>query len=288
MAKKGGLGKGLGALFEMSAPEGGEGAVLVPISDLVPNKEQPRKEFSEEALLDLSESIKKYGVLQPIIVKPLPDTTYKIVAGERRYRAAMMASVSEVPVIIKEISDKEVSEIALIENLQREDLNPVEEALGYKNLQESYSLTQDEIASSVGKSRSAVANSLRLLSLPEEVIEMLKNGELTGGHARALISLSDEKVIVEAAKRFSDTKASVREAEKFVKKQKAEKVASSEEKEDIFSGDSFIKETELALKEATGRAVKISGTEKKGKVIIEFFSREELSEIANILGENLK
>ncbi len=287
MAKKGGLGKGLGALFEMTESSGGEGAVLVPISDLVPNKEQPRKEFSEDALLDLSESIKKYGVLQPIIVKPLPDTTYKIVAGERRYRAAMMAGVSEVPVIIKEISDKEVSEIALIENLQREDLNPVEEALGYKNLQESYSLTQDEIASSVGKSRSAVANSLRLLSLPNEVIAMLKNGELTGGHARALIALSDETVIIEAAKRFSDTKASVREAERFVKKQKSEKEA-PKEAEDAFSGTSFIKETELAIKEATGRAVKISGTEKKGKITIEFFSKEELSEIANILGENLK
>lgn len=288
MAKKGGLGKGLGALFEMSESSGGEGAVLVPISDLIPNKEQPRKEFSEEALLDLSESIKKYGVLQPIIVKPLPDTTYKIVAGERRYRAAMMAGISEVPVIIKEISDKEVSEIALIENLQREDLNPVEEALGYRNLQESYSLTQDEIASSVGKSRSAVANSLRLLSLPEEVIEMLKNGELTGGHARALISLSDERVIVEAAKRFSDTKASVREAERFVKKQKTEKETPPEADDNVFSGVSFIKETELALKEATGRAVKISGNENKGKITIEFFSREELSEIANILGENLK
>ena len=252
---------------------------MVPISDLVPNKNQPRKDFSEEALLDLSESIKKYGVLQPIIVKPLPDTTYKIVAGERRYRAAMQAGITEVPVIIKEISDKEVSEIALIENLQREDLNPVEEALGYKNLQETYSLTQDEIASSVGKSRSAVANSLRLLNLPKDVIQMLKNGDITGGHARALLSLESEEVIIAAAKKLADTKASVRDAERLVKRER--KI----EKAEVVP--SFYRETELALREATGRNISVSGTGKKGKLTVEFYSKEELLELTKILGENL-
>jgi ParB family chromosome partitioning protein len=280
MAKKGGLGKGLGALFEV-VESSAQGTVTVPISELVPNKDQPRKDFSPEALEDLSESIKKYGVLQPIIVKPLPDTTYKIVAGERRYRAAMQAGISSVPVIIKEITEKEVSEIALIENLQREDLNPVEEALGYKNLQEAYDLTQDEIASSVGKSRSAVANSLRLLSLPDEVIDMLKNGDITGGHARALIGLENEKVIIAAAKRIADTKASVRDAERLVKKEK-EKVEGTRK-----PTPSFFKETELALKEATGKNITVTGTGKKGKLTIEFYSDDELKEIAKILGENL-
>lgn len=280
MAKKGGLGKGLDALFESAGSDSSnKGAVMVPISDLVPNKNQPRKDFSEEALLDLSESIKKYGVLQPIIVKPLPDTTYKIVAGERRYRAAMQAGITEVPVIIKEISDKEVSEIALIENLQREDLNPVEEALGYKNLQETYSLTQDEIASSVGKSRSAVANSLRLLNLPKDVIQMLKNGDITGGHARALLSLESEEVIIAAAKKLADTKASVRDAERLVKRER------KTEKAEVVP--SFYRETELALREATGRNISVSGTGKKGKLTVEFYSKEELLELTKILGENL-
>lgn len=281
MAKKGGLGKGLDALFTESSSVG-EGVVTLPIGDVVPNKNQPRKDFSEEALADLSESVKKYGILQPIIVKPLPDTTYRIIAGERRYRAAMMAGLSEVPVIIKEISDKEVSEIALIENLQREDLNPIEEALGYRNLQEEYKLTQEEIAETLGKSRSAVANSLRLLSLPEEVIKMLKNGELTGGHARALLSLEDKEVIVSAAKLIADTGASVREAERLAK---ARKTAEKAPKKPT---PNYLREMELALTETTGKKISISGTKKHGKITVEFFSEDELRELAGKLsGENL-
>jgi ParB family chromosome partitioning protein len=256
---------------------------MVPLSDLVPNKDQPRKEFSEEAIEDLSESIKKYGVLQPIIVIPLPDTTYKIVAGERRYRAAMKAGISEVPVIIKEFSEKEVSEVALIENLQREDLNPVEEALGYKHLQEKYSLTQDEIANSVGKSRSAVANSLRLLNLPDEALELLRDGKITGGHARALITLENEDVINAAAKRLADTGASVREAEKMVKKEKAGQTEKTKK-----PSPSFFKEMELALTESLGKKISVMGNNKKGKLVIEFYSEDELKELAELLsGEKI-
>lgn len=284
MAKKGGLGKGLDALFSENGSSLESGAVMVPLSDLVPNKDQPRKDFSEEAIEDLSESIKKYGVLQPIIVIPLPDTTYKIVAGERRYRAAMKAGVREVPVIIKDLSEKEVSEVALIENLQREDLNPVEEALGYKHLQEKYSLTQDEIANSVGKSRSAVANSLRLLNLPGEALEMLREGKITGGHARALIALENEDVINAAAKRLADTGASVREAEKMVKKEKAKEKGEKLPK----PSPSFFKEMELALTESLGKKISVIGNSKKGKLVIEFYSKDELKELAEILsGEKI-
>jgi ParB family chromosome partitioning protein len=283
MAKKGGLGKGLDALFSENGSSLESGAVMVPLSDLVPNKDQPRKEFSEEAIEDLSESIKKYGVLQPIIVIPLPDTTYKIVAGERRYRAAMKAGISEVPVIIKDFSEKEVSEVALIENLQREDLNPVEEALGYKHLQEKYSLTQDEIANSVGKSRSAVANSLRLLNLPDEALELLRDGKITGGHARALITLENEDVINAAAKRLADTGASVREAEKMVKKEKAGQTEKTKK-----PSPSFFKEMELALTESLGKKISVIGNSKKGKLVIEFYSKDELKELAEILsGEKI-
>lgn len=283
MAKKGGLGKGLDALFSENGSSLESGAVMVPLSDLVPNKDQPRKEFSEEAIEDLSESIKKYGVLQPIIVIPLPDTTYKIVAGERRYRAAMKAGIGEVPVIIKDFSEKEVSEVALIENLQREDLNPVEEALGYKHLQEKYSLTQDEIANSVGKSRSAVANSLRLLNLPDEALELLRDGKITGGHARALITLENEDVINAAAKRLADTGASVREAEKMVKKEKAGQTEKTKK-----PSSSFFKEMELALTESLGKKISVIGNSKKGKLVIEFYSKDELKELAEILsGEKI-
>lgn len=283
MAKKGGLGKGLNALFEENGNSLESGAVVMSIDDLVPNKDQPRRDFSEEAIEDLAESIKKYGVLQPIIVKPLPDTTYQIVAGERRYRAARMAGIREVPVIIKQLSEKEIAEVALIENLQREDLNPVEEALGYKNLQETYNLTQDEIAQSVGKSRSAVANSLRLLNLPEAVVTMLREGKITGGHARALISLEDEAVITAAAVRLADTGASVREAERLVKKEKQ-----SLKETPVKKVPSFFKEMELALTETTGKKITVSGNGKKGKLTIEFYSEEELKEIAEILsGEKI-
>ena len=284
MAKKGGLGKGLDALFEENGNSLENGAVMVSLDDLVPNKDQPRRDFSEEAIEDLSESIKKYGVLQPIIVKPLPDTTYKIVAGERRYRAAMRAGIREVPVIIKDFSEKEVSEVALIENLQREDLNPVEEALGYKHLQEKYSLTQDEIAQSVGKSRSSVANSLRLLTLPETVVDMLREGKITGGHARALVSLESEEIITAAALKLADTGASVREAERLVKREK-EKGREAPKK----VSPSFFKEMELALMEATGKKISVQGNGKKGKLVVEFYSEDELKELAELLsGEKIK
>lgn len=286
MAKKGGLGRGLDALFieESSSPSG---AVSVAIADIVPNKNQPRKDFSEEALAELAESVKKYGVLQPIMVKPMPDTTYKIIAGERRYRAAMLAGLTEVPVIIRELDDREVSEVALIENLQREDLNAVEEALGYKNLQETYGLTQDEIASAVGKSRSAVANSMRLLALPEKVVEMLRNGDLSGGHARALLTIENEDELIKTAEKLVESGASVRDAEKLAKAV-ANAANGKKSKNTAKRVPSLFVETELALKEATGRRVSVSGSLKKGKLTVEFYSEEELRDLAKLLSGEKK
>lgn len=286
MAKKGGLGRGLDALFieESSSPSG---AVSVAIADIVPNKNQPRKDFSEEALAELAESVKKYGVLQPIMVKPMPDTTYKIIAGERRYRAAMLAGLTEVPVIIRELDDREVSEVALIENLQREDLNAVEEALGYKNLQETYGLTQDEIASAVGKSRSAVANSMRLLALPEKVVEMLRNGDLSGGHARALLTIENEDELIKTAEKLVESGASVRDAEKLANAV-ANAANGKKSKNTAKRVPSLFVETELALKEATGRRVSVSGSLKKGKLTVEFYSEEELRDLAKLLSGEKK
>ena len=222
MAKKtGGLGKGLGAIFIENDTEDRNATVTLKISEIEPNRSQPRKDFDEKALTELAESIKEHGLIQPILVRPLIGGGYQIVAGERRYRACRMAGLTEVPVTIRELTDEETMELALIENLQRENLNPLEEALGYKSLMEEYSFSQEQVAKAVGKSRSAVANTLRLLNLPEDVTELVKEGKLSAGHARALLAFDDEALMIKTAKSVVDEDLSVRQVEKLAKKKPA-------------------------------------------------------------------
>ncbi len=215
MAKKlGGLGKGLNAIFIENDSETEGGTVTLKISEIEPNRTQPRKEFDEQALSELAESISQHGLLQPLLVRPLTLGGYQIVAGERRYRASRMAGLTEVPVIIKELTDTETMEIALIENLQREDLSPVEEALGYKALIDEHGFSQEEVAKSVGKSRPAVANALRLLKLPDNIMEYLKDGKISAGHARALLTFENEELMTELADEIVAKDLSVRQVEK--------------------------------------------------------------------------
>ncbi len=278
MAVKKGLGRGLDSLFDENSNDNG-GSVLVNINDIEPNRNQPRKDFDEAALNELAESIEMHGLIQPIVVRPNLDGTYMIIAGERRWRACRIANLSEVPVIIKETDDKTLMEIALIENLQREDLNAVEEALGYKALLEDFSLTQEEVAKRMGKSRSAVTNSLRLLSLNAAELEALRIGTISAGHARALLSTDD----MELRKRMlyaATMGASVRELERM-SKEKAKIVAKP--KKDT---PTFYKEVELSLKNEIGRKVYIKPTSKgKGTLTIEFYSDKELQEFAKKLAE---
>ncbi len=280
-AKKGGLGKGLDALFADNATEDAQGAVKLRVSEIEPNKAQPRKTFDEKALTDLAESIAQHGVLQPLLVRPLPNGGYQLVAGERRWRASRMAGLTEVPVIIRELTDKETMELALIENLQREDLNPIEEAEGLQLLMENYGLTQEEASKRVGRSRPAVANSLRLLNLPEPVQEMARMGHISAGHARALLAFEDVDKLIETARMVATQDISVREVERLSKKaaQEPSKRAKKEERR-----ASYYTEVELALTEALGRKVKVGGGKGKGTLEIEFYSMEDLADLANRLG----
>lgn len=281
MAKKlGGLGKGLNAIFIENDSEDNNSSVTLKISEIEPNRTQPRKNFDEKALSELAESISQHGLLQPLLVRPLTLGGYQIVAGERRYRACRMAGITEVPVIIRELSDTETMEIALIENLQREDLTPLEEALGYKSLIEEHGFSQEDVASSVGKSRPSIANSLRLLKLPESIAEYLKDGRISAGHARALLMLDDEKQMKEAADEIVSKDLSVRQAEKFCKKKPEKTDDDKPEKK-----PSFYSMVELALNESLGRKIKVSKNKgKEGGILqIEFYSDEELTELSNKL-----
>ena len=253
---------------------------LIKTADILPNPFQPRKEFDEKALSELAESISEHGLLQPLLVRPLPLGGYEIVAGERRYRACRMAGLTEVPVIIRELDEAQTMELALIENLQREDLTPLEEAEGYGVLINEHGMTQEEVARSVGKSRPAVANALRLLNLPDSVKEYLKDGKISAGHARALLSLENEEDMKELADLIVSKDLSVRQTEKLCKKApKTKKEVKTEKK------PSFYSMVELALNESLGR--KISITKNKGKqggvLQIEFYSDEELTELSNKL-----
>ena len=278
MAIKKGLGRGLESLFDENSNDNG-GSVLVNINDIEPNRNQPRKDFDEEALNELAESIATHGLIQPIVVRPNLDGTYMIIAGERRWRACRIANLSEVPVIIKETDDKTLMEIALIENLQREDLNAVEEALGYKALIEDFSLTQEEVAKRMGKSRSAVTNALRLLGLKPAELEALRIGSISAGHARALLSVEDEDLRVKMLYAAVEG-ASVRELERMAKE--SSKVESTKKKDK----PTFYKEVELSLKNEMGRKVYIKPTAKgKGTLTIEFYSDKELQEFAKKLAE---
>ena len=281
MAKKlGGLGKGLNAIFIENDSEDNNGSVTLKISEIEPNRSQPRKEFDEKALSELAESISKHGLLQPLLVRPLPLGGYQIVAGERRYRACRMAGITEVPVIIRELGDTETMEIALIENLQREDLTPIEEALGYKVLIDEHGFSQEDVAQSVGRSRPAIANSLRLLKLPQSILDLVSDGRISAGHARALLTLEDEKLMQELAEEIIKKDLSVRQVEKICKqKPKPEKEEIPEKK------PSFYSMVELALNESLGRKIKVSKNKgKQGGILqIEFYSDEELTELSNKL-----
>ena len=275
--KKGGLGKGLEVLFAENAIEEEGRTVSLPLSDIEPNREQPRKQFDESALAELADSIAQHGVLQPLLVRPLAGGGYQLVAGERRWRASRMAGLTEVPVVIREMTDKEAAELALIENLQREDLNPMEEAMGYRTLMETYGLTQEETARSVNKSRPAVANALRLLHLPQTVANMVAGGELSAGHARAILSFDTEEEQLDAAAAAVDRHLSVRDLERMAKASRAPK---KEKKAVLFSRPSFYDEVELALTEHMSRKVKVTPSGKGGTLTIEFFGQDDLKELA--------
>lgn len=282
MAKKGGLGKGLDAIFHDNARADDGGAVELNINELEPNRGQPRKEFSEEAMRELADSIAQHGVLQPLLVRPLLSGGYQIVAGERRWRASRMAGLTTVPALIRELTDSEVMQIALIENLQREDLKPLEEAQGYQALMEEFGFTQDEISKSVGKSRPAVTNALRLLNLPEAVRGMLARGDLSAGHARTLLSFKDEAAMLAAAKRVVAEGLSVRELEKMAKKVNAEKPEAVRSTRRI----RYYDEAELALRDTLNRVVHVGGTKKKGVLSIEFYGEDDLKNLLDELKLN--
>ncbi len=282
-AKKGGLGRGLDALFADNSIEeiAPSSAVKLKIMDIEPNRDQPRKIFDEQALSELADSIAKHGVIQPLLVRPLPDGSYQLVAGERRWRASRMAGLTEVPVVIKELSDDEAMALALIENLQREDLNAVEEAQGIKALMDTLGLTQEEAAEQVGKSRPAIANALRLLKLPDSVLEMVSQGTLSAGHARALLAFEDDKELVEVAKLIIEKGLTVRDVERLAKKS----AGKGEKKKAPSRRESYYDEVELALTDFLGRKIKVTtknGAE-NGVLEIDFFDKEDLSRIADIL-----
>lgn len=273
--KKRGLGKGLDAIFAENISEGTEGAVSVKISEIEPNREQPRKEFDSEALSELADSISQHGVLQPLLLRPMLTGEYRIVAGERRWRAARMAGLSEVPAVIREMTDAEEMLFALIENLQREDLTALEEAKGYRTLIETQNFTQEEVSRAVGKSRPAVTNALRLLNLPEEIQKMLEQGEITAGHARTLLSFQSTDDMLKGAQKAKQG-ASVRELENMAKRQGEKKSSPQRGK------NHYYEEAQLAVGEYLGRKVKVAGTRKKGTLQIEFYGEEDLQ---NLLDE---
>ncbi len=277
--KKGGLGKGLDVLFAQNAVGDGE-TVSLPLAEIVPNRNQPRKQFDEQALTELADSIAQHGVLQPLLVRPLPDGSYQLVAGERRWRASGMAGLTEVPVVVREMTEQEAAELALIENLQREDLNPMEEALGYQTLMDSYGMTQEQAAKVVNKSRPAVANALRLLSLPHPVAEMVSAGTLSAGHARTLLSFDGEDRQTEVARMVIDRDLSVRELERMAKAAKKPAVTPKMPAH----RNSFYDEVELSLREALGRQVKVSAGNGGGTLQVEFFDTDDLRSLANKLG----
>ena len=286
-AKKGGLGKGLSAIFMENESEDSNSTVTLKISELQPNREQPRREFDEKSLAELADSISQHGILQPLLVRPFLDGGYQIVAGERRFRAARMAGLTEVPVVIRDLSDSETMQLALIENLQREDLTPVEEAKGYKQLMDSYGLKQEEVSRVVGKSRPAIANALRLLALPEDILQLISDGKLSAGHGRTLLSFKNPQEMEKAARLASTEDISVRELERLAKK--SNKAIENADVKKIYEKKlSYYGEVELALKEHLGRKIKVNGNEKKGVLEIEFYGKDDLTYIAKLLGQEEK
>lgn len=277
--KKGGLGRGLDSLFNENATDEG-GVINVNLNDIEPNKGQPRKDFDEESLSELAESISAHGLIQPIVVKPNANGRYSIIAGERRWRACRIAGLYEVPVIIKDAEPQELMELALIENLQREDLNAVEEALGYRSLIDSFGLTQEEVSKRMGKSRTAVTNALRLLNLNDRELQALRMGVISAGHARALLAVEDTNVR-EQMLQMAENGASVRELEKQAANAKKEKTALKKQ-----TKNTYYSEVELSLKNELHRKVNIKSNGKgKGTLTVEFFSDSELADFAKRLAE---
>ena len=281
MASPKGLGKGLGALLGDELDVSAENSPYrqLPIYRVEPNPDQPRQDFDPEELQALSDSIAVHGILQPLTVRETDTGYYQIIAGERRWRAARMANLSEVPAIVIEADDKKATELALIENLQRQDLNPVEEALGYQSLIDDYGLTQEEAAERVGKSRPAVTNALRLLGLCPEVLERLRKGELTAGHARAILSIKNEKKQLEAAQKICALGLSVRQAELLCKNMTKEPAP---EKEITLAVD-YVAECEKSLSKHLGRGVKIVNGKRKGKFELEFYGQDDLQTLLDAL-----
>lgn len=277
--KKRGLGKGLDAIFAENTAETTEGAVNVKIGDIEPNRDQPRKEFDSAALSELADSISQHGVLQPLLLRPMITGGYRIVAGERRWRAARMAGLTEVPAVIREMTDAEEMLFALIENLQREDLTPLEEARGYRTLIETQDFTQEEVSQAVGKSRPAITNALRLLNLPEDLQQMLENGEITAGHARTLLSFKREEDMRLGAKKAKEG-ASVRELEALAKRLNQEKETASPK---ASKKNQYFEEAQLAVGEYLNRKVKVAGTKKRGTLQIEFYGEEDLQNLLHDL-----
>ena len=272
-AAKKGLGRGLGALIEdFSAPAQEQQITSLPLQKVEPNPNQPRRYFDEEELQSLADSLGEHGILQPLAVRDMGNGYYQIIAGERRWRAARLAGLREVPVVVVEADDKTVMELALVENLQRQDLNPMEEAEGYQTLMETYGMTQEQAARRVGKSRPAVANALRLLALPEEVRLMVVSGELSAGHARAVLSLTDEKLQKAAAQKIVALRLSVRQAEAMCKSMANKKP----EKPKKPLGVDYVAECEKTLAKHLGRKVKIVSGKKKGRFELEFYDQDDL------------
>ena len=284
MAKgRGGLGRGLESLFEDAAPsfESDTRIETLPLREVEPDPGQPRKTFDDETLAELSASIAEHGLLQPIAVRPKPSGGYLIVAGERRWRASRMAGLTEVPVIVKDVTDEQAMELALVENLQREDLDPVEEAAGIRELMTRCNLTQEQAARKLGKSRSALANSLRLLSLPETVLELLKSGFITIGHAKVVLSLPTPELQEEAAQMIADNQLNVRQAEALCKK------LAKPAKEPVAAPlpSALPVEVEESLKQALGSEVRVAYHDGKGKLTVHFYSDDQLKAFANLLGQ---
>ena len=280
MAKKG-LGSGLDTLF-MDNTNDIQVKKTLRTSEIEPNRDQPRKVFSDEAIAALADSIREYGVLQPILVRPLGTGMYQIVAGERRWRAARMLGLDEVPVNIKELSDLEAMQIAIVENLQRENLNPLEEASGYSELIEKFGMTQEKVAKLVGRSRSAVANAVRLLTLPEIVQKMVENGDLSAGHARALLAFDDEELLISTAQKAAGGGLTVRQVEKIAQKSTEE---TPEKPASDTKIDNYFKEMEISLNETLGRKVKVDYGKNKGALILEFYDKDDLAELASTLAK---
>ena len=281
MASQKGMGKGLGALLGDFSEEPQEKSPyqLLPIHKVEPNPGQPRQDFDEEELQALADSIAQHGIVQPLTVRALPSGYYQIIAGERRWRAARLAGIREIPVVVIEADDRKTMELALIENLQRQDLNPVEEAMGYRTLMEDYGLTQEDAARQVGKSRPAVANALRLLTLCPEVLEQLRKGELSAGHARAVLMLKSEKKQIEAAQKICALGLSVRQAELLCKNMSAEPAPQKV----VTLAVDYVAECEKSLSKHLGRGVRIVNGKRKGRFELEFYGQDDLQQLLDAL-----